>query len=75
MRCPLGAGRYAATVQRVAIVGNGGSGNLHVGRRLGALLDLPVIHLDAVCHDTSWTPAAAEAVAADPGAGDVADPP
>jgi adenylate kinase family enzyme len=33
-------------VQRIAIVGNGGSGKTWLANRLGRLLDLPVTHLD-----------------------------
>jgi adenylate kinase family enzyme len=43
-------------VERVAIVGCGGSGKSYVARELGRLLDLPVTHLDAVHFDERWNP-------------------
>jgi adenylate kinase family enzyme len=45
-----------ASVERVAIVGCGGSGKSYVARELGRLLDLPVIHMDAVYFDDQWNP-------------------
>jgi adenylate kinase family enzyme len=41
-------------MQKIAIVGSGGSGKSHVARKLAAVLDLPVIHLDAVYFDDEW---------------------
>jgi adenylate kinase family enzyme len=41
-------------MQKVAIVGCGGSGKSHVARRLGAALAAPVTHLDAVYFDDEW---------------------
>ena len=43
-------------VERVAIVGCGGSGKSYVARQLGRLLDLPVVHMDAVYFDDQWNP-------------------
>ncbi|GAA1613722.1 DNA topology modulation protein [Nonomuraea maheshkhaliensis] len=43
-------------MNRVAIVGSGGSGKSHVARKLGRLLNAPVTHLDAVYYDDEWTP-------------------
>lgn len=43
-------------VERVAIVGCGGSGKSYVARELGRLLDLPVVHMDAVYFDDQWNP-------------------
>ncbi|GAA1844834.1 topology modulation protein [Asanoa iriomotensis] len=43
-------------MDRIAIVGCGGSGKSTVARRLGRLLDLPVVHLDAVYYDERWNP-------------------
>src|SRR6266480_7745612 len=43
-------------VERVTIVGCGGSGKSYVARELGRLLDLPVIHMDAVYFDDQWNP-------------------
>lgn len=41
-------------MQKVAIVGCGGSGKSHVARQLGAALAVPVTHLDAVYFDDEW---------------------
>jgi adenylate kinase family enzyme len=43
-------------VERVAVVGCGGSGKSYVARELGRLLDLPVVHMDAVYFDDQWNP-------------------
>lgn len=43
-------------MERVAVVGCGGSGKSYVARELGRLLDLPVIHMDAVYFDDQWNP-------------------
>jgi adenylate kinase family enzyme len=47
-------------MNRVAVVGSGGSGKSHVARELGRLLDAPVTHLDAVYYDDGWNPLAPE---------------
>jgi adenylate kinase family enzyme len=41
---------------RIAVYGPTGSGKTTVARRLGDLLDLPVIELDALFHRTNWEP-------------------
>jgi adenylate kinase family enzyme len=41
-------------VKKVAILGCGGSGKSYVARTLGAVLDAPVTHLDAVFYDSDW---------------------
>jgi adenylate kinase family enzyme len=41
-------------VDRIAIIGCGGSGKTTIARRLGAALDAPVTHLDAVFYDSEW---------------------
>jgi adenylate kinase family enzyme len=41
-------------MNRVVIVGCGGSGKTVIARQLGALLDAPVVHLDAVYYDEHW---------------------
>jgi len=43
-------------MNRVAIVGSGGSGKSHLARELGRILDAPVTHLDAVYFDDEWNP-------------------
>jgi adenylate kinase family enzyme len=43
-------------MERVAVVGCGGSGKSYVARELGGLLDLPVTHMDAVYFDHQWNP-------------------
>lgn len=43
-------------MNRVAVVGSGGSGKSYVARQLGRLLNVPVIHLDAVYYDDEWNP-------------------
>jgi ATP-dependent protease Clp ATPase subunit len=39
------------TMERVAIVGCGGSGKSYLARQLGRILQAPVTHLDAVFYD------------------------
>jgi adenylate kinase family enzyme len=41
-------------MERIAIIGCGGSGKSRLARRLAARLDLPVTHLDAVYYDADW---------------------
>jgi adenylate kinase family enzyme len=41
-------------VQRIAIVGAGGAGKTVLANQLGALLGLPVTHLDALRYDHAW---------------------
>lgn len=41
---------------RIAVYGPTGSGKTTVSRRLGDLLDLPVIELDALFHRPNWEP-------------------
>lgn len=41
-------------MDRIAIIGCGGSGKTYLARRLAAELDLPLTHLDAVHYDASW---------------------
>jgi len=42
-------------VERIAIIGCGGSGKSRLARQLGTALDLPVTHLDALYYDEAWT--------------------
>jgi len=52
-------------VRRIAIVGAGGAGKTVLANQLGALLGLPVTHLDALRYDPDWNTAPeAEFVAA-----------
>jgi ATP-dependent protease Clp ATPase subunit len=41
-------------VDRIAIIDCGGSGKTSIARRLGAMLDVPVTHLDAVYYNSEW---------------------
>lgn len=41
-------------MQKVAVVGCGGSGKSHLARELGKILDAPVTHLDSVFYDNEW---------------------
>jgi adenylate kinase family enzyme len=43
-------------VDRIAIIGCGGSGKTHLATRLAALLNLPLTHLDGVYYDADWNP-------------------
>ncbi|MEU8308964.1 hypothetical protein AB0C84_35920 [Actinomadura sp. NPDC048955] len=51
-------------MQRVAIIGCGGSGKTTVGRRLAAAIGTQITHLDAVFYDDAWTKVPAEKFAA-----------
>jgi adenylate kinase family enzyme len=41
-------------MERVIVIGNGGSGKTHLTRQIAQLLDLPVTHLDGVNYDSHW---------------------
>jgi len=43
-------------VNRIAIIGCGGSGKSHLACGLGAVLAIPVTHLDALYYDNQWNP-------------------
>ena len=43
-------------MEKVVVVGCGGSGKSHVARELGRILDAPVTHLDAAFYDDEWNP-------------------
>jgi adenylate kinase family enzyme len=55
----LGSG----TVDRIAIMGCGGSGKSHLARELGARLGITPVHLDARYYDQDWKPLDQEAFA------------
>lgn len=42
-------------MQRIAIMGCGGSGKTTIGRRLADQIGVPITHLDAICYDDQWT--------------------
>ena len=44
----------ASIVQRVLVIGSSGSGKSTLSRRLGPLLNLPVIHLDSLYWGPGW---------------------
>jgi adenylate kinase family enzyme len=43
-------------VDRIAIIGCGGSGKSHLARELGASLGITPVHLDTVYYDKDWNP-------------------
>lgn len=43
-------------VDRIAIIGCGGSGKTHLANQLAALLNLPLTHLDGFYYDADWNP-------------------
>lgn len=43
-------------MRRILVVGCGGSGKTVLARRLGEILDIPVVHLDALFYDENWQP-------------------
>lgn len=43
-------------MERIAVLGCGGSGKTRLANQLGELLDLPVTHLDALYYDGDWNP-------------------
>jgi adenylate kinase family enzyme len=47
-------------VDRIVILGCGGSGKTHLANQLATALDLPLTHLDAIYYDADWKPLAAE---------------
>lgn len=51
-------------MQRVAIIGCGGSGKTTIGRRVAATIGTDVIHLDALYYDSEWNTLPAEKFAA-----------
>ncbi|MBI4571583.1 MAG: hypothetical protein HY723_06495 [Chloroflexi bacterium] len=53
---PAAAPPAARAGRRICVYGPSGSGKTTFSRRLGALLGLPVIELDALFHQPGWTP-------------------
>ena len=51
-------------MERIAIIGCGGSGKSHLARALGARLGITPVHLDAVYYDKDWKPLDQETFAA-----------
>ncbi len=47
-------------MNRIAIIGCGGSGKSHLARALGVARAIPVIHLDTLYYDSGWKPLAAD---------------
>jgi adenylate kinase family enzyme len=43
-------------MDRIAIIGCGGSGKTTIGTRLGRLTGAPIIHLDVLYYDDEWNP-------------------
>ncbi|GAA0430111.1 DNA topology modulation protein [Virgibacillus salarius] len=43
-------------MQKVMIIGNGGSGKSTLAKQLGAMLEIPVYHMDALFWKPGWTP-------------------
>lgn len=41
-------------MDRILVVGCGGSGKTHLARQLAGVLDLPLTHLDGVYYDAEW---------------------
>jgi len=51
-------------MERIAVIGCGGSGKSTIARQLGSTLKLPITHLDAVYYDERWNPLPQEEFAA-----------
>lgn len=53
---PNPAAVASGRMDRIAILGCGGSGKTHLANQLAALLNLPLTHLDSVYYDADWNP-------------------
>lgn len=51
-------------MDRIVIVGCGGSGKTHLAKQLATELNLPLTHLDGIYYDADWNPLSAEEFAA-----------
>lgn len=51
-------------MDRIAIIGCGGSGKSHLARELGVLFGITPVHLDTVYYDKDWNPLPKEQFAA-----------
>lgn len=51
-------------MDRIAIIGCGGSGKSTVARQLAQILDAPLTHLDALYYDKQWNPVTKDEFAA-----------
>jgi adenylate kinase family enzyme len=51
-------------VDRIAIIGCGGSGKSHLARQIGAALGIAPVHLDTLYYDKNWDPLPKEQFAA-----------
>ena len=47
-------------MDRIAIIGCGGSGKTHLANQLAALLNLSLTHLDGIYYDADWNPLSQE---------------
>jgi adenylate kinase family enzyme len=53
-RIPLNPVPYFSVVKRILVIGSGGAGKSTFATKLGAILELPVIHLDQVYWKAGW---------------------